>query len=410
MNAKCHDTLARALTANVGPRRAALRLFAALPLAGGLATLLGDASDAARRRKLRQRRDERHNQVHDARKKRKKKKKKSAPPSSPLSPPPPSCVARSCPANTCGNLSDGCGGTLTCSCPANQICLSNGLCQACDVTCASGNPESCGDDLQVAMDAGGTVHVCPGNYRGEFTISRAVTLIGAGEGDGPGTNTILDANLAGRVLHINAAVGSVELQRLRLIRGNAGSDGAGIAHLGTLLRMTECTVSDNTTVNSSGGGIFVSNDSELQMTRCTLRGNKTSGTGTVNGGAMYTQGTTTLTDCLVEDNDANAGGGLYHHDAITTLDGTTRFHDNHANLGGGFYVQGGTLTIAKTCRVTENRAANSILGGGIYTERGTVTLQGTDDPSPIVVNNCHENCAGQAVARCSTVAPVSCPP
>jgi parallel beta-helix repeat protein len=262
--------------------------------------------------------------------------------------------------------------------------------------------------LQAALDAGGTVHVCTGSYQGTFSISKSVTLIGAGDSDAPGANTILDANSVGRVLQINAAAGTVELQRLRLTRGNVGSDGAGIAHLGTLLRMSECTVSGNTAVNSSGGGIFVSNDSELRMTRCTVRDNKATGTGSVNGGAMYTQGTTTMTDSLIENNDASAGGGLLHHDAVTTLEGSTRVHDNHANIGGGFYVQGGTLTIARTCRVTENTAVNSNLGGGIYTQNGTVVLQGPDDPSPIVVDNCHENCAGQAVARCSTVPPDSC--
>ena len=50
-------------------------------------------------------------------------------------------------------------------CPANQICLRSGLCQACDVTCPSGDPAICGDDLQSALDAGGTVYVCPGRYQ-----------------------------------------------------------------------------------------------------------------------------------------------------------------------------------------------------------------------------------------------------
>jgi hypothetical protein len=44
-------------------------------------------------------------------------------------------------------------------------------------------------------------------------------------------------------------------------------------------------------------------------------------------------------------------------------------------------------------------------GGGIRRSGGTVTLRGAN-PSPIVVNNCHENCAGN-VPRCAAT-PVSC--
>jgi hypothetical protein len=78
-------------------------------------------------------------------------------------------------------------------------------------------------------------------------------------------------------------------------------------------------------------------------------------------------------------------------------------------LAGGIYVQfDGTLIIAETCRVTRNTAPSGN-GGGILNGSGTVILQGAD-PSPIVVNNCQENCAGTLVPNCSTASPAGpCP-
>ena len=66
----------------------------------------------------------------------------------------------------------------------------------------------------------------------------------------------------------------------------------------------------------------------------------------------------------------------------------------------------GTLDIAETCRVTENTSPSN-QGGGIRSVASAVILRGAN-PSPIVVNNCHENCTGD-VPKCAA-APVSCPP
>jgi hypothetical protein len=119
-------------------------------------------------------------------------------------------------------------------------------------------------------------------------------------------------------------------------------------------------------------------------------------------------GSTTLTDCLVEANRAGDwGGGIYLSGGTTTLAGSTEVRGNQADEGGGIFVAGGVLVIAETGRVTDNTAAAVGDGGGIDNVGGTVTLQGAA-PSPIVVNNCHDNCVG-TVPKCAAE-PVSCPP
>jgi hypothetical protein len=386
-------------------RRAAVRLLSGLGLAG----LIG-LSDAKKKHKHKKKKCAKVGQR--TRKGRKKCCKGlvedgSGSCAQPASPP---CVPRACPVTGCGDLLDGCGGTLRCGCPANQICLRRGVCRSCTVTC-TGTPAQCGVTLQTAISRGGTVYVCPGTYQGGFTLfDDAVTVIGAGGGTDAARNTILDGNAAGRVLTINAAVGTVELERLRITGGN-NATASGIRHGGTALRMRECTVSGNTSVDSSGGGILIETGRTLEMTRCTVRDNRaTSLTGIGTGGGIYAAGTTTLTDCLIEANHAaNSGGGLFVIGGTTTLRGTTQVRANAAGLGGGIAVAtgtnaAGTLVIAETCRVTQNTAGEGF-GGGIRRFAGTVTLQGTN-PSPIVVNNCHENCVG-AVPKCAAT-PVSC--
>src|SRR5262249_26973220 len=154
---------------------------------------------------------------------------------------PPTCVPSACPANACGSVPDGCGGTLSCGgCATNQLCH-DGTCQTCSVTCLSGNAAACGHDLQLALSGGSTVSVCPGSYQPSaadgFFLNTAVTVIGAGQGAGVGTDTILDAQNGGRVVHIPSGTGTVVLEQLRLTGGNTpGQDGAGIAHEGTLLQ------------------------------------------------------------------------------------------------------------------------------------------------------------------------------
>src|SRR5215213_3813693 len=206
-----------------------------------------------------------------------------------------SCTPTTCPPASCGSMPDGCGGMLRCGgCPANQLCLRSNVCQLWSITC-TGTPTECGNTLQEALQTGGTFYVCPGIYRGGFAPTDVVTLIGAGEGDDPASNTILDANGAGRVLTIPPGL-PVTLERLQIARGRvttAGATGGGILHQGTTLRMTECTVSANnlinpTTATTLGAGIFVDPSSTLDLTRCTVSNNSNNISGLDgNGGGIY---------------------------------------------------------------------------------------------------------------------------
>lgn len=356
MDAKHFDTVALALSVT-DTRRGLLGTLAGLGAALGLSAL--DAPEgAAKRKRHGRRRSHRPGNGKANRKGKRKGKPKSK-------------------AVACSSHSD---------CGANALCLSDGACQPCSVTC-SGGPEACGTALQTALNTGGTIFVCPGTYQGGFTIKTAVTVVGAGQGDLSASNTILDGNDAARVVQIEPGTGTVDLTQLRITGGASATGHGGISHEGTMLRMTDCTVSDNDT-----GGISTETDTTLELAGCTFSGNQSGG----GGGAISSSGTLALTDCIIERNSAPFGGGLATG-GPTTLSGTTALRRNTARIaGGGIIVFGGSLTIADTCRVTENSP------GGIYVQdlTATVTLQGAD-PSPIVVDNCPENCTGNPVPKCA---------
>lgn len=74
-------------------------------------------------------------------------------------PEPPSCQKRTCPANACGKLPDGCGGTIDCSCPNGKVCGANNTCT--DPGCVPTTCEAEGVICSSISDGCGNVLECP---------------------------------------------------------------------------------------------------------------------------------------------------------------------------------------------------------------------------------------------------------
>jgi predicted outer membrane repeat protein len=318
-----------------------------------------------------------------------------------------------CAANACGSVPDGCGGSLSCGlCAGNQVCLPSGLCQPCSVTCASGDPVTCGAALQAALAAGGVVSVCPGRYRGSFSIATNASVIGAGNGGG--VNTILQGTGGARVLAIGAGA-NVSLRNPR-ITGGGQTIGAGILNEGEL-SLTDCTITENQ-ANGNGGDIYNMGDHSLALTRCTIsdntatgagggiynvgvctiesssvaRNSASSGGGLSNSDSLFFDVWMTLTNVIVSDNDADFGAGIYNGEVLT-LNGCTLERNDAATSGGGLLNWAGTSTL-NACRVVQNEATN---GGGIFEREGEVILNGSD-----VSGNTPTNCdPADAIPGCS---------
>ncbi len=400
MDAKQFDRLARSIS-GTGTRRRILGLAAGLPLLGGLAAFLEagpDDADAKGRRKRRKKKHKHGKGRHKGEKKRCKAHAKT----------------KTC-AGTCGTVKNNCGkkvncGSCTCAsaCPVCQTCDAATLscvpadlgqpcgepgevCQAdgncsCDV-CASGCPY---DSIQAAIDdpatqEGDTITICAGRYEGVTTVSKSVTLEGAGDGDESG-DTILDGNLAGTVVTIFNEQ-TVTLRNLRITRGRATtSRGGGVGNFGALT-MEDCTVIDNESLTSDGGaGIYQNNPATgLTATNCTIAQNRATSNSGFGGGIRSINGPSlTLTGCVLRDNTSGstpfngAGGGLYLSPSANptyTLTGCQVGPDNQAGAGGGIFAIPGTKLILDETTIIDNHAT-AATGGGLRADFGAeITLR-----------------------------------
>lgn len=289
----------------------------------------------------------------------------------------------------CGSWPDGCGGTLDCGSCTPPLQCGDGVCRACDV-CASGCAFT---SVQAAVDAataGDTILICAGTYPTAATITKDLTLIGAGAGTNPSAGTILDGEQRNNVLFIRE--GTVTLRTMTITRGGFTFDGAGILNRGTLF--VEGVDILNNRATYAGGGIH--NEGAL-----TVRGNSRieenfAGYG---GGGLSNLSTITLEDCSIARNTSEGrGGGLWNYDVSPDINSQaivkagTDIRRNQAPSGGGLYSsENSVITLEAGSVITLNTATDGAgAGGGVYeVPNSTVTVAN----SSIVTGNTSDNCA-----------------
>lgn len=258
-------------------------------------------------------------------------------------------------------------GAATCSsnaqCSAGSICAS-GTCQTCAVTC-NGDGVACGETLQRRLDQGGTIYVCPGRYVGRFALG-ASQVVGAGSGDDPETNTILDAQGSGRTLSLAESM-TVSLAQMRITGGSLGTVGGGLYAKNCDLTITSCSFEGNR--GSYGGGLAVGGG-QLQMHDSVVTRNSGQGGG---GLAIFSRAKARLTNTRIELNTAsgagafNVAGGIYLELAELSLSRCEISRNTGEDGGGGVSMHGSSaqLTLDSTTRVVNNTAGATIGGGGI---------------------------------------------
>ncbi|MFT4041045.1 MAG: hypothetical protein QM692_22885 [Thermomicrobiales bacterium] len=407
------DQFVRATLTGATRRGAVARLLAA-PLFGGAAASLLAEDGAARKR-----RGDATGGAHAERKRKKKKKHKKKPKT--CNPACGACftcdsgacvvnaatVGQACgsPGQTCGpDGACGCGATscanptplcvngtcVACSaasqCAVGQIC-NNGSCEACAATSQCGATQICsngacldcdvcasGCDYVAVNDAinnvveEGTVVVCPGTYlNANGRINRQPipgtpkrwTVIGAGDGANPATNTILRNTEDGKTVAAFSDANIVAtLRGLRITGGKAIGSGGGVS-VSADVTLTDCTVTGNSAPTLGSGGGIVS-AGRLTLLRTSVRNNSA---GRFNGGGIkLTAGRLTMTDSEISGN----------HVAYT---------DDSGGRGGGLaLVNGNIVTFVGSNIITENTvSATTNPGAGIYVESGSVTFNGFEN-------------------------------
>jgi hypothetical protein len=200
-------------------------------------------------------------------------------------------------------------------------------------------------------------------------------LFGAGSGEDPARNTILDAAGDLGVIRIDDQA-TVELHGLRITGGNLLFDaGGGVRALTGDLRITNCAIVGNTA--RYGGGIHTTGS--LRLTNSTVAKNAAEYTSGVMIESVTPMAPSFITDSIITGNVTTApsitvaAGGLSNHSAAITITGTEISGNTSNGAGAGVVNQTGTITFTSSCRIINNTGYQV---GAIFNNTGTVTLNG----------------------------------
>ncbi len=218
--------------------------------------------------------------------------------------------------------------------------------------------------LRSTVAAGGTV-----TFAVTGTIALTSGPIGVPNGviiSGPGADQLQVSGSGSSQIFIVASAATAQISGLTLTDGNAGTGGQGgaIYNQGTL-SLTGMAISANS-AGDSGGGVY--NAGTLVIRATTLNGNSVGDATCAGGGAIRSEGTgssLSIVNSTISGNSAAAcsGGGISFNDGTTIIVSST-VDANSAGLSGGNVYKGSTAA-AVTLR-------NAIISAGT-TGGGTPT-------------------------------------
>lgn len=223
------------------------------------------------------------------------------------------------------------GASLVAAVPAAPVALGA---PGCKITNARTGTSKATLTAALSVARGGDTLEVRGTCVGRTDLTKSIKLVGK-----PSKTLgkpVLDGNLIDRVLTV-AAGRTVSITGLTIKRGNAGAD-----------------------VIPAG-----------------------------RGGAIYNEGTLTLSRTIVRDSAAEDRGGAIYTTSKLTLGDGTRIINNLAAFGAGVFVDGehttASLTMTGDASITKASAAGD--GGGVYAWTGTMTMKGSSSISEATAGN-----------------------
>ena len=240
-----------------------------------------------------------------------------------------------------------------------------------DLRQAIAQANSNGGDETIVFDK--TVFKTPQTITLAGTQLELTDTIGTETIVGPKKGVTVSGGGKSRVFQVDSGV-TASISGMTIAGGKTAGGGGGLHNDGGTLTLTNCTVSDSSSVQ--GGGLYSLNGTTT-LTDCTVSGNSSTDSArfTGGGGVVTDGGTTTLIGCTVCSNSAihENGGGVICVGGTRTLATSTNSCNSCQHGAGGLSAISGTTTLTD-CTVSGNSVGVNGFAGGLGFDLNTTTL------------------------------------
>ena len=199
-----------------------------------------------------------------------------------------------------------------------------------------------------------TIFLKNGVYTGEnntgISINKSISI------EGLGSNVTINAQGKNRIFDIEK--GKVTLKKLKLINGYAYGKNpyGGAIYSNGSLKINDCIFMRNKA--DAGGAIY--SEGKTYIVNCTFKNNQAK----LYGGAIYSSLFSTINKCIFTNNTAKEGGAIYGSDQSLK---NSIFKGNKADVGGAVYFR---YSAINNCTFKNNQAR--LDGGAIFSTQSTV--------------------------------------
>ena len=205
---------------------------------------------------------------------------------------------------------------------------------------------------------------------GQISITSEMTING-NDLNSPTIQNIAAVGTTSRVFNITNFI--VNLNRLTITGGNVTGNGGGIQNTGTLT-ITNCVIEGNNANGAAGTGGGVRSTNTLTIMNSTISGNAS--VGSTSGGLSFAGANLTIANSTIFGNTSfgNGGGMNISATASVTISNSTISNNTAGASSGGLFLNRGTLT---NTTISGNRANGALAtegGGGVRIQAGVNTV------------------------------------